>query len=141
MKSSPMSNTTTTKLSIAQLAITLFRWDWDSNQYVPLMWPYHLQLLQQIQLMSALKFTELNTYAIKSMTYWIEIILSTSIIMIIVGCQTSSRLATKFGYICRSVSLGLIAIFACSDMGLTPSLRMKGKILLSSSFHHSLACN
>ena len=39
MRGSPMSNTDITRLSIAQLTTTLFRWAWDSSHYAPLMWP------------------------------------------------------------------------------------------------------
>ena len=69
MKSSPMSITTTTDLSIAQLATTLLRWDWDSIHYVPLMWPSHLQLLWYIWLMSSLNLTSLIASLSTSSTY------------------------------------------------------------------------
>lgn len=39
MKGSPISSTTKIELSTTQLATTPFRWDWDSSQYVPLMFP------------------------------------------------------------------------------------------------------
>jgi len=144
MKASPMSN----RALHSSNRHTLFRWDWDSNHYVPLMWPYHLHLLQKIRLMSSLKPTRIknslnafNTSASKSMTYWIESMLSTSNVVISTGCHTSSRWATKFGYISRrSASLGPTASFARSDMGLTPSLRLCGTMLSSSAFYHSLGC-
>ena len=119
MKASPMSSTATIELSIAQLVKFPFRWGWDSNHYVPLMWPYNFHLRRSIQLMSNLKMTRLttsfstfNTSASRSMTYLTCPMLSTSSIMISIGCHTSSRWATKFGYICRrSTSLGPIASF------------------------------
>jgi hypothetical protein len=59
------------------------------------------------------------------MTSWIEPMLSTSNDMINIGCHTSSRWVTKFGYICRrSTSLGPTARFARFDMGHTPSPRL-----------------
>ena len=113
-RASPMFSTATTRLFIARLETTLFRWAWDSSHYVPLMWPCHLQLLMQIRLMSSPKLTRLtaslsafNTSASRSMTYWIEPMLSTSNVMINIECHKNSRWATKFGYICRrSTSLG-----------------------------------
>ena len=46
--------------------------------------------------------------------------LSTSIVMINIGCHTSSKWAKKFGYICRrSTSMGPTTSFAHSNMGLT----------------------
>jgi hypothetical protein len=69
--------------------------------------------------MSSLKLTRqitslstFNTSTNRSMTYWTKPMLSTSNDMINIGCHTSSRWATKFGYICRrSASLGPTASF------------------------------
>jgi len=132
MKSSPNSSTATKEFSIAQLATTPFRWGWYSSHYVPLMCPYHLQLLTQIRLTSNPKMIEiptslntLRTSSNMSMTYWIEQMLSTNNIMISIGCHTSFKLVTKFRYICRrSISLGSTASFTCSDTSLKPSLRL-----------------
>jgi hypothetical protein len=66
-----------------------------------------------------------NTSASRSMIYWTEPMLSTSNAMINIGCHTSSRWATKFGYICRrSALLDPTASFTHSDMGHTPSPRL-----------------
>jgi hypothetical protein len=104
---------------------------------------------QADSLMSSLKLTRLttslstfNTSTSRSMTYWTKPMLSTSSGMINIGCHTSSRWATKFGYICRrSTLLGphrkLHPLF---DMGHTPSPRLWETIPLSSTFHHSLVC-
>ena len=127
----PMSNTAIIELSIARLATTLFRWAWDSSHYVPLMWPYHLHLLRQIRLISSPNLTrqttsllKFNTFSKRSMTYLIELMISTSSDMIDIGCHKSSRWVKKFGYICRrSALLGSTVSFAHSDMGHTPSPR------------------
>ena len=105
------------------LAPTIF------HDYVPLMWPYHLKLLMQIQLMSNLKPTGLttslstfNTSTSRYMIYLIEPVLSTSSAMISIGRHTSSRWVTKFGYIYRrSASLDPTASFTLSNIGHTPS--------------------
>ena len=89
-----------------------FRLGWDSSHYVPLMWPYHLQLLRKMRLMSSPKLTELttslnafNTSTRRSMTYWTDPMLSTNNAMISIRCHTSSRWATKLGYTCRRSAL------------------------------------
>jgi hypothetical protein len=89
-------------------------------------------LLGQIQPMSSLRLTRQTTSlsafitsANKFMTSWTEPMLSTSNDMINIGCHTTSRWATKCGYICkRSASLDPTARFARSDMGHTPSPRL-----------------
>ena len=70
-RASLMYNTTIIGLSIAQLATSPFRWDWDSSHYVPLIFPYHLQLLREIRLMSSLKSTELK-YSLNESSTWIH---------------------------------------------------------------------
>ena len=143
-----MSKITTTGLSTTRLTITLFRWAWGSSHYVPLMWPYHLQQLRQIQLMSSSKpirkITSLitfNTYTNRSLTYWTKPMLSTSSDMINIECHTGSRWAINFSYICkRSTLLGPTTRFSHFDMGPTPSPRLWEIIILSSAFPHSLAC-
>jgi hypothetical protein len=63
-----------------------------------------------------------NTFTNRFMTYWTEPVLSTSIDMINIGCNTTSRWVTKCGYIFkRSASLDPTARFTLSDMGDTPS--------------------
>ena len=67
--------------------------------------------------------------------------LITSCSMINIGCSTTSKWATKYGYICkRSASLDPTARFARFDMGHTPSPRLSGTMPSSSVFHHSLVC-
>ena len=79
-----------------------------------------------------------STFANKFMTYWTDPMLSISSDMINIGCNITSRWATKCGYICRrSASLDPTASFAHSDMGHTPSPRLSGTIPLSSVFYHS----
>ena len=82
-----------------------------------------------------------STFANRFMTYWTYPMLSTSSEMINIGCNTTSRWATKCGYICRrSTSLDLTASFTRSDMGHTPSPRLSGTMPSRSVFHHSLVC-
>ena len=141
-----MYNIAITKLSTTQLATNPFRWAWDSSHYVPLTQPCHLQLLRKIQLMSSLKMkrqtTTLSAFSTSTnrfMTYWTEPILSTSNTMINIGCHTTSRQATMYGYICkRSASLDPTTSFTRSDMGHTQPQRLQGTIPSSSVFHHSL---
>eukprot|EP00253_Pinus_taeda_P014603 PITA_14603 len=72
-----------------------------------------------------------STYASMSMKYWTKPTISTSNVTISIGCNTSSRWATKFGYICRrSVSLEPTGSFTHSYMDLTPSLSAKAAPLL-----------
>ena len=103
-----MYNTFITELSIAQPSTYPFRWGWDSNHYVPLTYPCHLQLLKLIRLMSNLKLTKrttssnaFNTFANRFMTYLTKPMLSTSNDMINIGCHTTSRWVKRCGYICR----------------------------------------
>ena len=98
MRASPMSSIAIIGLSIARIATSLLRRSLDSNNYVSLMWPYHLQLLTQIQLMSSLKqirqiasLSTSNIFASRSMIFWRNQIPSTSSDMINIGCHTSFR--------------------------------------------------
>jgi len=148
MKSFPVSNTTIIGLSTARLATTLSRWAWDSNHYVSLIWPYHLQLLTQIQLMSNRKpirqtasLSTSNISASRSMTFWRNQMPSTSSNMINIGYHTSFGWATKSVCICRrNTLLEPIVNSDHSDMFLTPLLRLWATMHLSSAFPHSLAC-
>lgn len=143
-----MSNTATTELSTAQQAITPFRQCWHFNHYAPLMWPYHFQPLRQIRPKYSPKLKGLknslsafNTSANKSMIYWTKLMISTRKTMISIDCHTSSRWATKFGYICRrSALLDPTASFALFDMGHTPSPRQLLTMPSSSASHYSLIC-
>ena len=65
--------------------------------------------------------------------------LSTSRIMISIGCNRTSRWVIKCGYICRrSASLDPTVSFTHFDMGHTPSPWLSGTMPSSSIFHHSL---
>ena len=67
--------------------------------------------------------------------------LTTSSDMINIWCNTTSRWATKCGYICRRSSLlDPTTSFSRSNMGHTPSPRISGTIYLILVFHHSLVC-
>jgi len=60
-----------------------------------------------------------NTLANRFMTYWTDPMLSTSSDMISIECNTTSRWATKCGYIYRrSASLDPTASFARFDMAI-----------------------
>jgi hypothetical protein len=103
-----MFNTVTTGLSIAPLAIAHFRWDWDSNPWVPLMLHYLLQPHRQTLPMFSLRPTNppdslsgFNTSSNRSMRFCRKPMLSTSSAMINTGYHTSFRLETRSGYICR----------------------------------------
>jgi len=148
MRASTIFNTATTRLSTARLATNFFRWSWDSNHYVPLMWPCHLQLLTQIQLISGpkqiRKTTSLctsNIFDSRSMTFWRNQIPSTSRDMINIGCHTSFRWVTKFGCIFKRNTLPeQIWNLDHFNMDLTPLRRLWETMHLSSAFPHSLAC-
>jgi hypothetical protein len=87
---------------------------------------------QKIQLMSSLRqirkttsLSTFNTSANRFMTSWTEPMLSTSNDMINIGCHTTSKWATKCGYIFkRSASLDPTTSFVRFDMGHTPSPRL-----------------
>jgi hypothetical protein len=75
------------------------------------------------------------------MISYISPMTSTSSAMINIGCHISFRWATKFGCTCRKNALkDPIRSFAHSVMGHTPSPRLWGIIILSSTFLLSLAC-
>jgi len=143
-----MSSTAITSLSITRLAITLFSWAWDSNHYVPLMWPCHLQLLMQIQLMSGSKpirkttsLSTSNIFTSRSTKLWRNQIPSTSSNMINIECNTSFRWVAKSSFICKRNALSKpIGNSYHSDMVLAQLPRLWGTIHLSSALLHSLAC-
>ena len=67
--------------------------------------------------------------------------LSTSNGMINIGCNTTSKWATKCGYFCRKIpSLDPTVSFTRFDMGPTPSPRLSGIMPSSSVFHYFLVC-
>jgi hypothetical protein len=77
----------------------------------------------------------------RSMRFYKNPLLSTSNAMINTRYHTNFRWDTSFGYICRkSASQGPIESSVHFSMGLTLSLRMWVKMILSSTFPHSLAC-
>ena len=143
-----MCNKTITNLSIA-LAVTVpFKWVWYFNHCVWLMLlclvqlhkqnphMYSPRLIKQSSLLNASR-----TYANKFMKSWRIPLPSTSSNMTNIGCHTSLRWATKFGCICRNNALPKpIERLDHFDMSLTSSPRMWEKILLSSTFPHSLSC-
>jgi hypothetical protein len=141
-----MFNTITTWLFIAPPAIAHFRWLWDSNPWNPLMlnflFPSHRQTLPMISLRSTKppdSLSGFNTFTNRSRIFCINPMLSTINTMINTGYHTSFSLATKFGYICRSISWGPIGSFAHFIMGLTLSPRLWVATLLSSTLHPSFA--
>ncbi len=148
MRAFPMSSIVITGLSTAQLATSIFRWAWDSSHYVPLMWPYYLHLLRQIQLMPSRKpikqttsLSTSNISASRSMKLWRNQIPSTSSDMINIGCHISFRWATKSSFICRRNTLPEPIVNSNhSDMVLTPLPMLWVTIHLSSLFLYSLAC-
>jgi hypothetical protein len=148
MKFFPMFNTSTTRLSIAPLAIAHFRWGWDSNPWVPLMLHYLLQPHRNNIPMFSLRPTkppyllsEFNTFANRSMRFYIKLMKSTSNVVIKTRYHTSFRWETRSGCICRKSTLqGPIRSFSHFAMGLTLSPRLWVAMLLSSTLYPSLAC-
>jgi hypothetical protein len=143
-----MFSTATTGLSIAQLAIAHFRWGWDSNPWVPLMLHYLLQPHRKNLPIFSLRPTNppvslsrFNTSANRSMRFCRRPMLTTSSAMINTEYRTSFRRDTRSGYICRKTGLqGPIGSSSHFAMGLTLSPRLCIAMLLSSTFHPSLAC-
>jgi hypothetical protein len=142
-----MFNTITTGLSIAPLAIAHFKWDWDSNPWVPLMlhylFPPHRHTLPMFSLrltMPPYSLSRFNTSINRSRRFFKNPMLSTSNTMIDTGYHTDFRLETKCGYIYRRiVSQGSIESSIHFSMGLTLSPRLWVAMLLSSTLHPSLA--
>ena len=92
MRFSPMFNTVTTGLFIAPLDIFHFRWDWDSNPWVPLLLHYLLQPHKQTLPMFSLRPTKppysligFITSANRSMRFCRNPMLSTNNVMINIG--------------------------------------------------------
>jgi hypothetical protein len=142
-----MFNTITTWLSISPLAISHFRWDWDSNPWVPLMLHYLLPPHKETLPMFSLRRTKspdslsvFNTFSNRSTQFCRNPMLSKRSTMINTGYRTSFRLETKSGYICRrSVSHGPIESSSHFSMGLTLSPRLWVAMILRSTLHPSLA--
>jgi hypothetical protein len=142
-----MFKTVTTRLSIAPPTIPHFRWDWDSNPWVPLMLHYlrkpHRQILPMFSLRPKKPPDSLRgfiTSANRSMIFCRKPMLSKISTMINIGSRTNFRLETSSGYTCRRSVLHVpIKSFTHFSMGLTPSPRLWVTMLLSSTLHHSLA--
>jgi hypothetical protein len=139
MRVSPMFSITTIDPSIARLTTTPFRWGWDFNHWVPLMLHCHLRPQRQNRPMLNLRLTKplslLNVFSTssnKSMIFYINLMLSTSNVMINTRCHTRFRLETRFGCICKRISLeDPIGSFVHFAMDLTPSSRLWVKMILS----------
>jgi hypothetical protein len=127
-----MFNTTTIGISIAPLAISHFRWGYDSNPWVPLMLHYLLQPHRKNLPMFSLRPKKIpdslrgfSTFSNRSMRFCRKPVLSTISAMINTEYRTSFKWETRSGYICRKSTLqGPIGIFVHFTMGLTPSPRL-----------------
>jgi hypothetical protein len=148
MRVSPLFSTITTRLSIAPPTIAHFRWGWDSNPCVPLMFHYLLQTYSQNILMFSLRPTKpldslsgFNTYAIRPMRFCRKPMLSKNNTVINIGYHISFRWEIRSGYICiNNVLQGPIESPAHFVVGLTLSPRLWVAMLLISTLHPSLAC-
>ena len=142
-----MLNIATIKPYIAQPATTPFKWDWDSNHWVPWMLHYPLRPPRTTHPLLQLKLTKppgslsgSSTSANRFRISYKSPMTSTSSAMINIGCHISFRCATKFGCTCRKNALqDPIRRFTHSIMGHTPSPRPWGIIIFSSTFLLSLA--
>ena len=138
----------TKKPYIAQPDTTPFRWGLDFNHWVPwiLHYPLHppmqtrcmLQLQQTKPPDSLSRFTKsTNRFKI----FYRSSMPSTISSMINIGCHSSFRWETKFGFTHRKNALSsLIKSFIHSIMDLKRSPRLWVTILLSSTCPPSLAC-
>jgi hypothetical protein len=148
MRVFPVFNIATTWLSITPPTISHFRWGWDSNSWVPLMFHYLLQPHRQNIPMFILRLKKpldslrgFNTSANRSMIFYKKPILSTSSTMINTKYRTSFKWETRSSYICRkNILQGPIRSFVHFSMGLTLSPRLWETMLLSSTLPPSLAC-
>jgi hypothetical protein len=148
-ESNHMFITVTTRLSIAPLTISHFRWGWNSKPWVPLMlhylFPPHRPTLPMFSLRLTNTLDILSGFIIstnRSKRFFSNPMLSTSSAMINIGYCTSFKLETKSGYIWRrSVSQVPIESSSHFDMGLTLSSRLCVAIILSSTLHPSFACS
>jgi hypothetical protein len=140
--------TTTIGLSIAPPSIYNFRWGWDSNPWVPLKWhyllPQHGKKLRMFILRLTKPLYSLRGFIIftnRSVRFCRNPMQSTSSATINIGYHTSFRWETRFGYICRKITLqGPIGRFTHFIMGITQSPRLWVAMLLISTLHPSLAC-
>jgi hypothetical protein len=147
MRVFPMFKKTTTWICIAPPTIDNFKWGWDSNPWVPLMLHYllkpHIHNLPMFSLRSIKppdSLIELNTYANRSMIFYRNPMLSTSIAMINTKYHTCFRWETRFGYICRKNTLhGTIKSLVHFTVGLILSDILWEITILSSTLPHSLA--
>jgi hypothetical protein len=148
MRAFPISNIATIEPYIAQLATTPFMWGWDSNHWVPYMLHFPLWSPRPTHLLLQLKLTKppgsligSNTSANRFSMSYRSLMTSISTAMINIGSHISFRWVTKFGCTCRkNILQDPIGNFAHSVMGRTPSPRLWGIMLLSSTFLLSLAC-
>jgi hypothetical protein len=147
MRVFPMFSTSTIEPYIYQPVTTPFRWGWDFNHWVTWMLHYPLRPPRQTCRMLQLELTNPPSSLRRSSTsgnrfkiFYRSPMLSTSSAMINMGCQTSFRWETKFGFTCKKNALqGLIGTFFHSFMDPIPSPRLWVTMLLSSTFPHSLA--
>jgi hypothetical protein len=134
-----MFNIATTRLSIAPPAIAHFRWDWDSNPWVPLMLHYLLQPHKHNLMMFSLRLTKppdplrgFNTSTNNSMRFCRNPMLSISSSMINIEHCTSFKWEIRSSYVCRKSILKIpIKSFVHFTMGLTLSPRLWVTMLLS----------
>jgi hypothetical protein len=137
----------TTKPYIAQLATTPFKWDWDSNNWVPWMLHYPLWPPRANHPLIQLKLTKppdslsgSSTSTNRFRTFYRSPMPSTSNTMLNTRCHISFRWEKNFGCTCRKNALqGPIGSFSLSIMDLTSSPRMWVTIILRSKFPLSLA--
>ena len=141
-----MFNTVTTGLSITPSAISHFKWGWDSNPWVPLMFHNPLQPHRHNLPMFSLRLKNppdslsgFSTSTNRSMRFCRNPMLSTRNAMINTGFHTSFKLETKSGYICRrSISSSPIKISIHFAMGLTLSPRDESLSYVQHSYNKSL---
>jgi hypothetical protein len=134
-----MFNTTTTNIFIARMNKVPSRWGWDFNHWVPLMShnPLHPHRHNYPMLNMRPKnppnfLNEFSTSKNMSIIFYIKTMLSTNNTMINIGCHTSFRWETRYGCICRKITLyELIKSFIHFVMDLTPSPRLWVTMILS----------
>jgi hypothetical protein len=110
--------------------------------HFPLRSPRLTHLLLQLKLTKPLSsLSGSNTSTNRFNISYKSLMISTINAMINIGCHISFRWPTNFGCTCRKKSLqDPIESFSHSIMGHTPSPRLYGIIILSSTFLLSLAC-
>jgi hypothetical protein len=147
MRVFPMFNTTTLGLSIAPPTIAHFRWEWESNPWVPWMLHYLLQPHIQILPMFILRpkkppdsLSGFNTSTKRSIIFWRNLMLSTITSMINTRYCIIFRWETRFVYIYWKNALQRpIGSSVHFSMGLTLSPRLWETMFFSSTLPPSLA--